>query len=463
MSASPTLPTSAAVVVPVRRRGATVEVFWARRADTLAFLGGFWAFIGGRVEPGDGEPGSDAALRAAAVREVAEEIGVRLLPAALAPAGRTVTPDWSPLRYDATYFLAELADDAAPDVACSGGELVRGEWITPADALAAWTRGDRLTTPIAIAVITALADGLDGAAARLAEGLRTASHARLWELAPGVATAMLRSPTLPPARHTNIYVIGGAELVVIDPGSPYEDEQAVLEGCLATLAADGRRVRAVFLTHHHIDHASGAAALAARLGVPIAAHPVTAELLAGRAPVTRLIHDGDVEVLPAHGDVPERRLRAIFTPGHAPGHHVFHEETTGFTVTGDMVAGLGTILIDPPEGDMILYLASLERMRSLAPRALLPAHGPVLAAADAVLVHYGRHRLAREARVVAALTARAAPATIAALVPEVYADVDPGLHGIAARSLYAHMLKLVAEGRAAVEDDRYRLVASAIA
>ena len=455
MTESHTPPVLAAVVVPIRRRGAACEVFWARRADQLAFLGGFWAFIGGRVEDADGTDDPDAILRRAATREVAEEIGVAVAPARLMSAGRTVTPAWAPLRFDAAYYLAEIADDARLDVAASGGELVAGEWVRPEDAILGWVRGERLTTPVAIAVLDALAGGWDGAAERVAARLAATSQARIWDLAPGVGVGMFRTPTLPPAKHTNVYVIGGAEVIVIDPGSPYEDEQHVLEQELAQMAADGRRLRAVFLTHHHIDHASGAQALATRLGVPIAAHPITAQLLAGRATVTRLIEDGHVERLPGHGRIPERRVRAIFTPGHAPGHHVFLEETTGFMVAGDMVAGLGTILIDPPEGDMRLYLGSLARMRSLTPRAILPAHGPVLAAADAVLAHYAKHRLAREALVVTALGRVTAPVTPEELVPEVYADVAPALHGLAARSLLAHLEKLAAEGRATVSDGKF--------
>lgn len=439
----------AAVVVLHRTRGETLEVFWVRRADRLAFLGGFWAFPGGRVEASDAVHHVPARV-AAAARELREETGVDvpLDPARFVEAGRTITPAWAPLRFDATYYLVELPAGQEPDVDRAGGELVAGEWITPAAALEAWSRGDRLTTPVAVNLLRALVPGLEGAAARAAAAAeRENTASRLWELAPALAVAWLRTPTLPPATHTNCYVVGGEEVVVIDPASPYADEQAALDAALDELGAAGRRVRAIWLTHHHLDHISGAAHLAARLGVPVAAHPTTARLVADRVAVARPLEDGHVEILPAGGGFPERRLRCVFTPGHAPGHHCFFEETTRFLVAGDMVAGVGTIIVDPDEGDMADYLASLARMKALDARALLPAHGPALTDPVAKLDEYVRHRLWREARVAQALRARG-QATAAELVPAVYDDVPAGLHGLAERSLLAHLLKLVKDGAA---------------
>ncbi len=251
----------------------------------------------------------------------------------------------------------------------------------------------------------------------------------------------VRTPTLPPATHTNVYLVGRGEIAVIDPASPWEDERAALDRCLDAL---GERVVEIVLTHHHLDHVSGAAHLQARLGVPIAAHAVTARLLAGRLRVDRVIDDG---ARLAYGGA---ELTALHTPGHAPGHLVFLDEESRALVAGDMVASVGTIIVDPPEGDMRRYLASLERMRGLGARVLLPAHGPPVDDPERLLAFYVAHRLEREGRVVAALAA-AAPATVEELVPLAYPDVAPAIYALAARSLLAHLLKLRDEGRA-VED-----------
>jgi glyoxylase-like metal-dependent hydrolase (beta-lactamase superfamily II) len=162
----------------------------------------------------------------------------------------------------------------------------------------------------------------------------------------------------------------------------------MLDGVLAAEAAAGRPPALVLLTHHHGDHAGGAAAVAARWGVPIAAHARTAARLTAVVKVDReLAPDEDV-----HGVI------CVHTPGHADGHLCFaHGDAL---IAGDMVAGVGWILIDPDEGDMAEYLASLERLLARPAGALLPAHGPMIADGPAKLREYLAHRRAREALVV---------------------------------------------------------------
>jgi len=250
-------------------------------------------------------------------------------------------------------------------------------------------------------------------------------------VAPGIRVLALRTPTLPPAAHTNVYLVGpeAGPVAVIDPGSPYPEQQAILDRALAQAPP-----AAVLLTHHHGDHVGGAAALAARWSIPIAAHAATARRLAGRVTVDQVIEDGET----AYG------ATAIFTPGHAEGHLCF--AVGDATIAGDMVAGLGTILIDPGEGDMAVYLASLERLLARPAMALLPAHGPMIPDGHAKLREYLAHRLQREAKVAATL--RDQPRTLAELVADAYDDTPRALWGLAERSMLAHLLKLARERRA---------------
>ncbi|HTM21889.1 MAG TPA: MBL fold metallo-hydrolase [Kofleriaceae bacterium] len=437
-SGAPAAAAPAVACILWRQTATGPELYLVQRAASLAFLGGFWSFPGGRVEP------TDADVVAAAVREIREEIGVALPadPALFVDAGRHVTPESSSTRFDTTFFLVAAPRGAAPDWTASLGELGDGRWVTPADAIARWHRDEWVIAPPVMTALNSLLPGIDGATAARARADAAAATGppRRWEILPGIAVTPLRTPTLPPATDTNCYLLGAGARLVIDPGSPYEAEQAVLVDALA-----GRPVAAIALTHHHGDHVAGVAALAGRLGVPVLAHARTAELLAGRVRIDRTLDDGEVIELP--GD-PPRRVRAVFTPGHAPGHLCFHEETTGVLVAGDMVASLGTILVDPDEGDMTAYLASLARMKRLKPRMLLPAHGGPIAAAAEKLDAYVAHRLWREARVVEALEQQG-PATPDALVPAVYADTPPPLYRLAERSLRAHLNKLVSDGKVA--------------
>jgi len=258
---------------------------------------------------------------------------------------------------------------------------------------------------------------------------------------PAIWRFEVRTPTLPPATHTNVYMLGQGELVVVDPASPYPEERAALAEAIASRTAAGETVRAIFLTHQHLDHVSGAVSLKRATGAPIWAHAETAKRLVGRIAVDRIVEAG--ERLPAGG----LELEAVFTPGHAPGHLCLLDHCSRALVCGDMVASVGTILIDAEDdGDMAVYLASLASMRSLGASCLLPAHGPPIWNADAHLAYYIAHRLKREAKVLASLDA--APKTLDGLVPRAYDDTAPSIYPLAKRSMLAHLVKLEREGSA---------------
>lgn len=267
-------------------------------------------------------------------------------------------------------------------------------------------------------------------------------------VAHALSLVAVRTPTLPPATHTNSWIVGEEDLVVVDPASPYEDERARLFAELVAAIGEGRRVRALFLTHHHVDHVSGATDLRDRLAaaghdVPILAHRVTAELVRDQIRVDATIDDGD-EV---HQDVV-----AVFTPGHAPGHLVLHHRLHRWIIAGDLVAGIGTIVIDPREGDLQDYLDSLERVRALRGAALMPAHGPVLEHPDEILSFYVAHRNQRSEQVRAALVTagRASPMELA---PVIYPELPAGLLGVAAAQILTHLRWLGRHGAAREQAD----------
>jgi len=264
---------------------------------------------------------------------------------------------------------------------------------------------------------------------------------------PWIRVLPLRTPTLPPATRTNCYIVGEAgAAVAIDPATPHADEQARLDDYVVR---EGIRLVAVVLTHHHVDHVGDAARLAAKHGVPVWAHRETAARVAGRVQISRTLDDGE------RLDVGPSGLRALFTPGHAPGHLCFVDAAAKAIVAGDMVASVGTIIVEPGDGgDMRLYLESLRRLRGEVDggaTTLLPAHGPPIVDGGARLDFYVAHRLEREGRVAAALGD--APTTVEELVPPAYPDVAAALYPLAARSLLAHLYKLEYEGRARRHDD----------
>ena len=255
----------------------------------------------------------------------------------------------------------------------------------------------------------------------------------LTTLAPGLAVVPLRSPTLPPATHTNCWVLGEDEVIVVDPASPWPQSQQALIDALGP-----RRVRAVLLTHHHVDHVSGAAALVQATGAPLWAHAETAARL--DLPVDRLLVDGDRLLL---GD---SFWIALHTPGHAPGHLCLLRADDGEVIAGDMVAGQGTILLDPEDGDLEQYLASLTRLLALEPARLLPAHGPPLVPAQTALLDLLAHRHQRTAQIRDGLVA--GPRSPLALAQAIYPQLDPAWQAVAARQVLTHLRWLRELGQA---------------
>ena len=416
-------PRSAAAIVLVREQP-ELEVFWVRRAPQLVFQGGFHAFVGGQLDPNE-----DAKVCAA--RELLEETGVRVDPATLIDVGRWVTPAFVPRRFDTCFFLAKCPQGQNACVTNAENDL--GEWIKPHDALAQWMKGKVLMAPPVLHLLRCLSEGLENVEARTkAVPWAQGEPVPEIEMMPGIVQIPVRTPTLPPATHTNCYVIGGDEVVVIDPASPYEEEQALLDRLLA-----GRKIREIWLTHLHRDHVSGANHLKRESRVKIAAHPITARDLQGVVDVDRTFEENErLELAGKPGWV----FRVLHTPGHARGHVCIFEENQGSLITGDLMAGIGTIVIDPPEGHMATYLDSLRRMQALNVAALFTAHGPVMANAKTKIQQYLDHRMEREKKIFAAW--KQGHQDPAAIVKEVYTDVAPAMHSLAERSVLAHLEKL---------------------
>jgi glyoxylase-like metal-dependent hydrolase (beta-lactamase superfamily II) len=367
-------------------------------------------------------------------------------------AGRWVTPDFAPLRFDAHFFLVELPIGAQAE--WWPGELSEAGWVRPAEALARWEVGTALLHPPNLHGLQVLGsfDSVEGVLARL----RAPPHcpdfiAQRIEFQQGVLGFPLRTLTLPPATHTNAYVLGNGELLVVDPGAEDEAEVERLISLVEELAAEGRQPRAVLLTHHHVDHAGGALRVKERLGVPLWCHALTAERLEEGA--ERLLEDGEVVELAGN---PVQRWRVLHTPGHARGHLCLVDERSRAAIVGDMVAGVGTIVIDPPEGDMAEYLRQLERLRDWPVTTLYPAHGPALPDGPGKLQEYLEHRAMREAQIVEAVTAEGA--TLAEVMERAYSETPPFLYPMAERSALAVLLKLEREGRVREQAGRYHRV-----
>jgi glyoxylase-like metal-dependent hydrolase (beta-lactamase superfamily II) len=254
----------------------------------------------------------------------------------------------------------------------------------------------------------------------------------------------VRTPTRPPATHTCCYIVHNSkEMLIFDPGSPYEDEQQSLAECVDEMIAGGRRVREIILTHHHPDHIGGLAALKAHLGgeVRVAAHEETAKALP-EVHIDRFIVDEEIITLDGE---PQIQLQALHTPGHTRGHLCFYDKDRGALITGDNIVGFGSVLIDPSDGNMRDYLNSLQRMRSLPNLSVLfGGHGPAVATPYRKIDEYISHRLEREQNILEAVNSGITdPKDI---VAQVYTDVSSKAYAMAERAVLAHLQKLQEDG-----------------
>jgi glyoxylase-like metal-dependent hydrolase (beta-lactamase superfamily II)/8-oxo-dGTP pyrophosphatase MutT (NUDIX family) len=401
---------------------------------------------------------------------------------ALAYYGHWITQPGRSRRFDTRFFttLAPEGQHGAHDAT----EHVAHAWLRPLDALERAQRGEielvhatretltdlaRFAGPVAafhyamdlVEIPTnraCLAQGRQGA--RVFRRGDAPYHEIHWsdpeetgetsyELAPGVVkrldrhTARLIAPN-PGAMTgpgTNTYLIGTGELAVVDPGP-------AIDSHIERIRAAGR-IRWVLCTHTHMDHSPAAALVRKATGAKVYGRPAPAGQDASFAPDVVVNHGERLHL----GGV---TLRAIHTPGHASNHLCYLLEENRMLFTGDHVMQGSTVVINPPDGDMRAYLASLEMLLGEDLAILAPGHGYLIGEPHRELKRLIEHRRKREAKVRAAI-ARLGEPTLEEMLPLVYDDVPPRMHGWAARSLRAHLDKLLADGEARATEGRFAL------
>jgi glyoxylase-like metal-dependent hydrolase (beta-lactamase superfamily II) len=244
---------------------------------------------------------------------------------------------------------------------------------------------------------------------------------------------------------TNTYMLGSESVTVLDPGP---DDASHLE---AILAAGGGTIRWIVVTHTHRDHSPLAAVLAARTGARLIGMPPPGD---GRQDLsfTPEIVPRDGEALRLDGV----HLTAIHTPGHASNCLCYLHEGERLLFTGDHVLEGASPVILAPDGDMTAYLESLDKLGALAFDRIAPGHGGILERGKRAVAALRVHRLAREGKILRALSGKA-PAALEGLTAAVYDDVSPDLHAWAKLTLEAHLIKLVRDGRVILADGRWQL------
>lgn len=469
----------AATLAILRDGGKGLEILVTVRPRTLRFMGGATVFPGGALSPSDADArwerastlscadaaaltGEDAdcalSFFVCALRESFEEVGFILgvgdlpvdrieaedgsdfLEACLARgavlslhelvyAGRWVTPQGAPVRFDTRFFCvcAPAGWEPRPDPR----EVESATWVTPADALEDLARGHALMAPPTVEMLQLLAKHadvqsvLDGIGE---DSLAGAGNLISVRLSPLVHVVLAPNPGIMTGPGTNTYIVGSGPTVVIDPAV---DDDGYVEEVLAR-AGD---VNEVLVTHRHSDHVGGAAAIAARTGATVRAFGPHS------AGETEVVPVSDGELIDAGGT----SLVALHTPGHAEDHLCFWLEGAATLFAGDNVLGEGTAVIAPPEGNMADYLRSLRRLLDLHIDRIYPGHFRWLDGGRQVIQGYLDHRADRERKVLDSLTAGGS--SIEDIVARAYTDTPKHLHPVAAYSVLAHLEMLEEAGK----------------
>jgi glyoxylase-like metal-dependent hydrolase (beta-lactamase superfamily II) len=241
-------------------------------------------------------------------------------------------------------------------------------------------------------------------------------------------------------------------VAVIDPGPDMPEHLAAI-----LKAVEGERVTHILITHHHLDHSPLAEALKAATGATVYGCAVAqAHVDEDDGPQMEAGHDGDFQPdvsLCGGGTVsgPGWTIEAVPTPGHTSNHLCFALQEENALFSGDHIMGWSTTVITPPDGDMGAYFASLDVIKARGFTTLWPTHGPPVREVGPFLDGYIAHRRAREAQVEGAV--RKGLARIGEMVPVLYADVDPKLWPAASRSVLAHLVDLVRQGKVTTDGE----------
>jgi glyoxylase-like metal-dependent hydrolase (beta-lactamase superfamily II) len=274
-------------------------------------------------------------------------------------------------------------------------------------------------------------------------------------LSPRVSRLLARNPGPFTFKGTGVYIVGDRDIAVIDPGPDLPEHLDALRRAIA-----GKRVSHILVTHTHSDHSPAARPLKEWTGAPTYAFGPHGS---GKAEDgVKMEEGGDMDFVPdvrvKDGDIINGdgfTFECVYTPGHTSNHMCFALKEEKALFTGDHIMGWSTTVVTPPDGDMAQYMASVKKLIARDDEILYPTHGAPVTDPKPFLKAYLEHRVDRENQILACIGDGVE--TIPAMVARMYVDVDKRLHPAASRSVLAHLIQLVNEGRVTKTGERYSL------
>lgn len=471
-------PRPSAAAVLSRGAGEKREILLCHRVSEVPSFPDFWAFPGGgvsRVDRAAAEANpdwfaerDDGISLIALLREMVEEVGIapdgsggflqvtsdlrdevnsdKASWAVLATDNRLLvsgfsadlitertTPPLAPVRFANRFYHVDLGDSTIEPTLPSGrSEFDEFRWWKPAALLDAWlSHSVKLPPP----QVTLIRDLVEHGFEALAQDPPSGYH--IIEFAPGVECVPLPTATLPPATHTNCYVLGqaGGPRILVDPAAKSAEALEILSTKVTEIQATGSEIIGTIFTHRHPDHIGDLSAISSMYQAPILASSETHEVIPP-CDTDSTLKEGDEITL---GEV---TWTVIETPGHCPGHICLCSEAG--IISGDNATVFGTILVPSGEGDMNAYLAGLERLRDIDLPLLFPGHGPMVANPTRLLNRYLKHRKARHSRVLEAVIS--GKNSLADIASEAYSDTPDAHPHLARDQTLSHLKALEKSG-----------------
>ena len=455
-----------------------VEVLLGRRAESMRAFPGYWAFPGGGVSRTDHEgeafvqntTSASTSSVVAVVREMSEELGavpngssvsvidvelrkniltdksafinalkdetITLDTSGLRHISSRTTPPFGPMQFENTFFHLHIGTQEFNPSTDLQTEFTALEWMRPSDMIERWKRHEIRVAPPVVTLLMEVERTLGhfgGNMIETAADLQERQPGRRSILfAHGVEVVPVKTATLPPADHTNAYLVGdpNGEFVLVDPACRMREG---MEDLAEAVDRHRGELIAILFTHSHGDHIGDMDLLREAFDVPVWGSEYTSRTVH----CDRILSDGEILQLGC------QEWTVLVTPGHHPGHVCLLSEAG--LVAGDMVAGIGTILIPPGTGDMDVYIEQLQRLQQLEPHLMFPSHGPVIPLPDKTLSYYIKHRMERHQRVLDAV--KSGHRTVSEISIEAYANTPDAHPGLAQDQTLAHLLSHERAGR----------------
>ena len=487
-----TSPHPSASVILSRECSGGHEILLGHRVSELPAFPDLWSFPGGGISRVDravaeshpewlSERGEDRVSAFALLREIVEELGV-------APDGsggfcevsaevrelvcsdksgwlesmesgeltadgfhceiitERITPPQAPARFHNLFFHVPTGDSGiTPTFPPGRSEFDEFRWWRPIDLIASWEGNELRLPPPIVTLVRDLVEAIEregdlqSACDALAANPPSGQHR--FEYGPGVECILIPTATLPPATHTNCYILGerGGERVMVDTAARDEEGLEELALKVREIWDDDSSITATIFTHRHPDHVGDLARISEIYKAPIWASEETHAAINGSTR-DRVLSEGDSFVL--EGPSGGVRWEVIESPGHCPGQICLVSEAG--VVSADNCSTVGTILVPSGEGDMGAYISGLEKIRALKPKVLFPGHGPLVANPERLLTHYIEHRKARHQKVLEAV--RAGNSDIPSIAIAAYSD-SPSAHPLLAQDqALSHLKELQRSG-----------------